>query len=338
MQSLLLYYHLHLKSACAEGKQDDKKDIAIVVNLNKSSVESLKGFLVERRKISRDIVESSAPRYVCIKSAVDERDIHIYEPLFGERVVFRLHGLVETKPPGGLVAVGKISSMVGEIAADDFAGSLPVAPHGPCSEEAVQLQCLEDLPTRLFRLRGVREKAFWQGTVPAGIVQGRSYPSQEASYTSLPKTHQILLEGRICSSEFADEDGNCNFDRATLVPSPASEEESAAHAQAPPSPSSQVVVEEGGGGAAEECPLCRFVKAGPCKDPFVEWNGCMTSLTEQDEMTKCFAATAAMMRCMRNEDYYDVMVYGMDFSKLDDIDRVKAEIASASTASGQTAE
>eukprot|EP01036_Dinobryon_divergens_P024711 gene24711-33184_t len=319
-------------AASAEGNQSDKKEVAIVVNLNKSSVETLKAFLVERRKISRDVVESSTPRYVCIKNAADTGDIHIYEPLFGERVVFRLQGLVETKPPGGLVAVGKISSMVGEIAADDFVGSLPVVPHDPRSKEV--LQCLQDLPTRLFRLHGLREKTFWQGIVPAGIVQGRSYPSQEASYTSLPKIHQILLEGRICSSEFANEDGNCNFDRATLVPAAASEEESSP--ASPPSPSSEVVEE--GGGTAEECPLCKFVKAGPCKDPFVEWNGCMSSLTEQDEMTKCFATTAAMMRCMRNEDYYDVMVYGMDFSKLDAIDRVKAEIVSTSTASNQTAE
>jgi hypothetical protein len=286
---------------------------------------------LERRKVSRDIVETSAPRFFCIKSAANERDIHIYEPLFGERVVFRLQGLLETKSPNGLVAVGKISSMVGEIAAEDFVGSLPVASHGVRSEEAVQ--CLEDLPTRLFRLRGVREKPFWQGIVPAGSVQGRSYPSQQTAYISLPKTQQILLEGRICSSDFADEDGNCSFDRAFLLPSAAPEDGSAVSSPPPPSPSPQ---DKEGSGIAEECPLCRFVKAGPCKEPFVAWNGCMSSLTEQEEMTKCFSQTASMMRCMRNEDYYDVMVYGMDFSKLDAIDRAKSEIESASTTSSST--
>ena len=316
----------------AFGEEEPKKNPLIVANLTANSVETLKAFLRQRRKYADSVETPSVRKFICIKSSSNENDIHVFEPLFGERVVFRLKGIIETecktsnssvKPPPSLVAVGRLSSMIGDIQDEDYIVSLPIEEES----EADSLK-LMDLPTRLFRIPGVREKSFWQGNIPPGVVLGRSYPSQSATYTLMPPKKQILLEARICSSEYSDADGNCTFDRSSITPDFDSDSES--------TKSAATTGEGEEGGAAEEketnpeaaeCPLCRFMKGGPCKDAFLAWSDCMSALKEGEDVAQCFASTADMMRCMRKEEYYDIMVVGMDFSKLDAIDKTAADTA-----------
>jgi hypothetical protein len=37
-----------------------------------------------------------------------------------------------------------------------------------------------------------------------------------------------------------------------------------------------------------ECPVCKFIKGGECKDFFVPWDECMKSANDNDFASKCF--------------------------------------------------
>lgn len=235
-----------------------------------------------------------------------------------------------------LIATGRLSTMAGEISDEDFTISLPLLLDDSCN--AAETRRLLDMPTRLFRDSSlIHDKTLWRGRVPAGTVLGRYYPSESASFTVLPEKQQILLEGHICSSLYVDGEGNCTFDRSSEAL------EALSAAEAPVESVNSHVTSHGVEDKVEEaeeepCPLCRFVKRGPCKDSFMTWNKCMSTLKEDDELSKCFSQTANMMRCMRKYEYYDIMVFGMDFSKLDAIDHTRKleEVDSSNEASSKT--
>ena len=37
-----------------------------------------------------------------------------------------------------------------------------------------------------------------------------------------------------------------------------------------------------------ECPVCKYMKGGPCKAEFVQWEDCVDSIGETEDMQKCF--------------------------------------------------
>jgi hypothetical protein len=37
-----------------------------------------------------------------------------------------------------------------------------------------------------------------------------------------------------------------------------------------------------------ECPVCKFMKAGPCNAEYLVWDECMKGATEEDFSSKCF--------------------------------------------------
>ncbi|KAI6686403.1 hypothetical protein NL676_032316 [Syzygium grande] len=74
----------------------------------------------------------------------------------------------------------------------------------------------------------------------------------------------------------------------------------------------------GGGEAAEaeaeeeeeegECGFCLFMKAGGCRDAFVDWEKCIEEAekSKEDIVDKCYQATAALKKCMEaHPDYYE---------------------------------
>ena len=45
----------------------------------------------------------------------------------------------------------------------------------------------------------------------------QAYGATKASFRSVGKENQIVIDGTICSSDWVDEKGNCLFDRKTLA-------------------------------------------------------------------------------------------------------------------------
>jgi hypothetical protein len=87
-------------------------------------------------------------------------------------------------------------------------------------------------------------------------------------------------------------------------------------------------------GAAEEkqeeqseCPVCKYMKAGPCREEFLAWDFCVQSADETNLHTKCFSATCNMMNCMKKHEYYDIMTAGTDFSKIEQAEKNSKEAA-----------
>ncbi len=255
--------------------------------------------------------------FVCFGNSVSEETLFVFKPLFGERAAFRLKGIIETND-GDVVGVGRISTMIGEIKHDEFEVSLPLIANN--SKNTVQ--ALIDLPTRLMKTES-GSKTFWKGRIPPGEVEGRRYPAIGASYTSLSIDRQIIVDGFICSDSYVDESGNCSFDRATEIvpvsdqPSPVEVVEKVDGPSNTPVDSSTSADQSGNSVDVEECPVCRYMKAGPCKEKFVSWDECVTGVKTDEDLTKCFQVTADMMSCMKVHEHYDIMTAGMDFSKVD---------------------
>lgn len=57
----------------------------------------------------------------------------------------------------------------------------------------------------------------------------------------------------------------------------------------------------------ETCPLCRYMKKGSCRDQFIGWDKCMSSLKEKDQISKCSKPTFELFQCMTKDEYYDIM-------------------------------
>eukprot|EP00250_Pteridium_aquilinum_P005563 c15638_g1_i1 orf=106-672(+) len=71
---------------------------------------------------------------------------------------------------------------------------------------------------------------------------------------------------------------------------------------------------EGGGGDEEEeeeageCGFCLFMKSGPCRDSFVNWEKCVEEAEKgkEDMVEKCHQVTFMLKECMEhNSDYYE---------------------------------
>jgi hypothetical protein len=271
----------------------------ISVYLKPESQDIIGSFFKKRGKVND-------AKLVCIGSQLSEKDTFVYQPLFGERTAFRLKGIIETKE-GDIVGIGRVSTMVGELKVDSYEASLPI--QAPNSSNS--LQVLLDLPTRLSS--DAKSKNYWQGRVPPGKVGDRKYSALSANYIALPYEKQIVLEGYLCSDKFVDEKGNCLFDRASLetadlVLSSAVDGSSSANESGLNKTNTKV--EE------TECPLCKYIKSGPCKEHFLAWEACVNEKTDE-EIAQCFSLTGEMMRCFKDHEYYDMMTAGTDYSKFE---------------------
>jgi hypothetical protein len=68
--------------------------------------------------------------------------------------------------------------------------------------------------------------------------------------------------------------------------------------------------DESGGKKKDECPVCRYMKAGPCKAEFLKWDDCITKIEGDESARACFPQTVEMMTCFKNFEYYDIMTAG----------------------------
>jgi hypothetical protein len=65
------------------------------------------------------------------------------------------------------------------------------------------------------------------------------------------------------------------------------------------------IVKENG----EECPICQYIKEGPCRDEFVAFNACAESLRPDEPGDKCTDTFTAMFNCFeKNIDHYGPII------------------------------
>ena len=254
------------------------------------------------------------PKQIVIKRLSDPNDTFTYEPLFGERAAFRLKAIVTTND-GRTAGIGRVSIMSGELKDEQFEASLVLEAPNVDSKAIVESM---DLPTRVKNAKatGYLSRNFWKGRIVSTKVLDRSYPAVAASIVSYAFDDQIVVDGRLCSSEYVDGNGQCTFDRSRVVA--INDLPNTTVVESTQNPANENVSTEGKlsteSAATEEvqteCPLCRFMKAGPCKDEFLGWDSCVNGLGEDGDLSVCMNATMAMMRCMRKYEYYDIMTAG----------------------------
>ena len=265
---------------------------------------------------------------VVVKSSLSPQDVYMYQPLFGERAAFRIKGIVRTQGSDLVAGLGRVSTVAGELRDDDddceaSVTLYPKARAAGSSPSTLEERCAMDLPTRLRRTHPAQD-APWHGRLAATTVAGVDYPAEEVAFEAYGWDQQVVVDGRICSSDMADEQGGCSFDRASLSDSdalPGTNTNSNSNSNSdssPSSPSPPLAAPDGAAaaavsavdGAAEgetECPVCRFMKAGPCREAFLVWDACVQGIAADGDVTECFPPTVAMMACMRGHEYYDIM-------------------------------
>lgn len=262
--------------------------------------------------------ELSARRVQFVKGA-KERDTFVYGPLFGQRGAFRLKGLITTQT-GDIVGVGRISTMVGELKEESYEVALPIVVSG--TKESHK-QMLLDLPTRLHKSIEASELDLWKGHLHRGSVRGSIYPGiMFVTYRSLPWEQQVVVEGTICSSSLIDDEGGCDYDHSKeelsdelktelLKVTPAHEKDVAEKVHASDAERRELDTDE------DECPVCRYIKKGPCKEQFTEFDKCMQSIEKDSDVLACAEVTKTMMQCFLQHEYYDIMAAGLDASRFE---------------------
>jgi hypothetical protein len=273
-------------------------------------------------------------REIVLKLGLNDIDSYIYRPLYGERAAFRLKGLITTAE-GDVIGTGRVSNLAGELFDEEYEASILLKTNVSASEAGrAQREMLMDLPTRLYQA-GIKADINrpWKGSVRNGEVLGRNYAAKPGlTVRALTPDEQIVIDGRVCSDLYADiAVGKCTFDRAMVVDEkpPAGLEERtinvATHEnkvdlqrrrddqqrqENPPQPTASTNSEVSSTQSpeqAEKCPVCRYMKGGPCKAEFIAWDVCINNLKEDQDVRVCYEATAQMMACMQQHEYYDPM-------------------------------
>lgn len=135
--------------------------------------------------------------------------------------------------------------------------------------------------------------------------------NESITISYFPKMHQIVLEGRLCRADMIDADGNCTFDRSQIK---LGDESNLDDLSEIPSESAVIISEDkyaiNDETEKDECPVCRYMKAGPCKSEFIKWDECVTKIDGDEAAKACFPQTVEMMTCFKNFEYYDIMTAG----------------------------
>jgi hypothetical protein len=293
--------------------------------------------------------EWSPPDKITLKGRMDEVDHYVYSPIYGERIAFRLKGVLKCKD--GVVGFGRLSNMSGELFDDDFETSVLLKVNKGASD-ATQ-QAMVDMPTLLFRSMALsgqqtRESSLkWSGSVPGGEVLGVAYaPSSTVTMERFTPDVQLVIDGHICSNKYIDENCACGFDKADIpdsVPDEVLKKRGMRGGSGGAASTEKEKEQENGGGGddndddddnddSETCPVCRFMKKGPCAHAFKAWDDCVQGLKEEEDLKKCFGLTVAMMECMQQHEYYDIMTANST-AKMDALDEAeKAEKEAAAVA------
>ena len=194
--------------------------------------------------------------------------------------------------------IGRVSTLTGELIDDDCDPSIalqlaPVSSSG--KNHAI------DLPTRLSEM-GITITSDWKGEIVSGNILQQQYPADNAEYIAISAEKQLVVQGVLCSSLYIDEEGNCTFDRAVdmqLFDAPLLTDEELANDAKKQKRRIQSKANDPPKGPADEkeCPVCRYMKGGPCKPEFEGWEACVESLGDSDDLTKCFDVRLELSQC-----------------------------------------
>jgi hypothetical protein len=207
--------------------------------------------------------------------------------------------------------------MTGELADEHYEASMVLEPKAEIVGQHQLAHTIEsmDLPTRLLTSRPHKDclhKPVWTGFIKARTVATTAYPAVNVTVVNIPFEEQIVVDGHLCSSDYVDSEGNCLFDRRQVI---AIKDDDKDISTTPPSPKSEEkqtgrepLVEDK---KEKECPVCTYMKQGPCRTEFLAWDSCLDRLEKENlEMSVCMNTTMTMMSCMRQHEYYDIMTAG----------------------------
>ena len=150
------------------------------------------------------------------------------------------------------------------------------------------------------------------------------------SIQTFDKMNQIVLECRICSSDHLAPDGTCLYDPSQLVMTDESQyldntdtststsyesrtatstTDTQHTTPTTATPTTEASTPESD--TTSECPVCKYIKNGACKDEFLSWDACISNAGESEEAIRaCFPHTVTMMTCFKEYEYYDIMTAG----------------------------
>ena len=185
---------------------------------------------------------------------------------------------------------------MGELLDDDCDSSIALKNTDSSSHGNVNTHAI-DLPTRL-RLMKLNETVQWSGLMTSSTILNEEYPIDRADFTPISSEKQLVIGGTLCSSLYVDESGNCTFDRAndmqhTGAPLHTPSSHSREIDTPPPTlatlgkTSKSIAIKEEISDKPE-CPVCKYMKGGPCKKEFIGWEECVDSIGEKEDLNKCF--------------------------------------------------
>lgn len=315
------------------GKEHKER---IAVYLKPESKELLQKSLIKHQYVNNAVID-----FVSVNPAASKDDVHVFKPLFGNRTAFRLKGLI-TLDDGRAVGIGRLSNMAGELKDPSAEVALPILPDASIAADTAKMQELLDIPSRMLQsVSNLESRPVWKGRIPSGKVGDRKYNAiSGVHYIRLPKERQVVVDGYLCSSYCVNAEGKCEFepvDHKADIPNPKA---STSPEEARPIHEDEASLEKeteamssehhARDDAANECPVCRFLKGGQCKEEFLVWDACMKGLKDEDDVHSCYAPTKTMMLCMRQYEYYDIMVAGMDFDKYLALETANSDSSSSS--------
>jgi hypothetical protein len=147
-----------------------------------------------------------------------------------------------------------------------------------------------DIAIQFQSLKLANNKNFWKGRIPSATILDQYCPSIGASFVAFPFPNQIVIDGHICSDNLIDNNGNCSYDYSDVNTKDDSLYDN----------NNQM-----------ECPVCAFMKAGPCKDECILWDECIQNINNEKDLGTCFTVTDNMMQCMTKHEYYDILTANM---------------------------
>lgn len=216
-----------------------------------------------------------ANRTIAISRNASERILFQHEPIFGSRAAFRLQGFYVSKDKDNIIVFGKVSSQIGEIK-DVEKSYIPALTLYKSNSHHTKISKLNDTILDL----------------PSNIINKKIQNDTNYLSNDLKFEDQIVVDGTLCSSRYL-KSGECIFDRSRIIP---------------------VVPKERNDNNSEtndqkqsECPLCRFMKNGSCKDEFIAWDICADKMLKDDDSRRCIKETLALFKCMSKDSYYDIM-------------------------------
>lgn len=187
--------------------------------------------------------------------------------------------------------MGKISTMSGEIRDPDFFCSIPLYQSNSSmdlksKDHYEQFRRSIDIATQFHSFKLADDRSYWKGRVPSAAVLGTPYSSISASFVSFPSSSQIVVDGYICNNDLIDSERKCSQSDINYG-----------------------TTDKRGNDEDEkfECPVCAYMKAGPCKEECALWDECIQNINDEKDLSKCFAVTNSMMQCMTKYEYYDIL-------------------------------